>query len=78
MATKVIFRKFKDGQIIALFPEYKEKNGILSYMAIGQHGESDYNITRVTKPAKPTEYDSLLNELRYIGYELRICKRITR
>lgn len=27
MTTKVIFRKFRDGSIIALFPEFKEKNG---------------------------------------------------
>ena len=78
MATKVIFRKFRDGQIIALFPEIKEKNGVLSYMAVGQHGEADYNIIRTTKPATPKEYSSLLNELQYIGYNVRICKRLTR
>lgn len=78
MTTKVIFRKFRDGQIIALFPEFKEKNGALSYMTIGQHGMADYNIIRVTKPASPKEYSSLLNELQYIGYNVRICKRLTR
>ena len=78
MATKVIFRKFRDGSVIALFPEFKEKNGVLSYMAIGQHSEADYNVIRATKPAKPIEYSSLLNELQYIGYNVRICKRLTR
>lgn len=78
MATKVIFRKYRDGQIIALFPEFKEKNGVLSYMTVGQHGMADYNVIRATKPAKPTEYSSLLNELQYIGYNVRICKRLTR
>ena len=37
---KVIFRKFKDGEIIALFPGLKWNNAgdICSYMHIGQHG----------------------------------------
>jgi len=78
MVTKVIFRKFRNGSIIALFPEFKEKNGVLSYMTVGQHGEAGYNIIRSTKPASPKEYSSLLNELQYIGYNVRICKRLTR
>lgn len=78
MATKVVFRKFRDGQIIALFPEYKEQNGILSYMAIGQHGASDYGIIRKTAPAKENEYFSLLNELQYIGYNVKVCQRLTK
>ncbi len=78
MATKVVFRKFRDGSIIALFPEFKEKNGVLSYMAVGQHGGADYNVIRATRPASPKEYSSLLNELQYIGYNVRICKRLTR
>lgn len=78
MATKVIFRKYRDGQIIALFPEFKEKNGVLSYMTVGQHGMVDYNVIRATKPAKPTEYSSLLNELQYIGYNVKVCQRLTK
>ena len=78
MATKVIFRKFRDGQIIALFPEFKEKNGVLSYMAIGQHSEAGYNVIRASKPASPKEYSSLLNELQYIGYNVKVCQRLTK
>lgn len=38
--TKVIFRKFRDGSVIALFPNIPwDNNGnIASYMHVGQHG----------------------------------------
>jgi hypothetical protein len=36
----VVFRKFKDGDVIALFPEMKHGQFINSYMHIGQHGDA--------------------------------------
>lgn len=79
MKTKVIFRKFKNGEIIALFPELKEGRGlILSYMHIGQHGDASPEIVRDTKPATREQFTPLYNELTDIGYRLEVRKRLTR
>lgn len=79
MKTKVIFRKFKNGEIIALFPELKEGRGlILSYMHIGQHGAASPEIVRDTKPATSEQFAPLYNELTGIGYLLDVRKRLTR
>ncbi len=70
--TIVIFRKWKDGQIIALFPtvpsdcigKYCE-----SFMHIGQHSGADYwGVVEQTKPAKWGEYQALRNELESAPY----------
>lgn len=80
--TKVIFRKFSDGEVIALFPEMP---GIMnpatcqSYVHYGQHGSASAGLSRCTKPAKESEYAGLLRELVSIGYDdLKICQRFTR
>lgn len=67
---KVNFRKYRDGQIIALFPEIGwGKYEVCSYMHIGQHGSADYTqIIAATKPATKEEYTPLLSELAAIGY----------
>lgn len=76
-ATKVVFRKFKDGQIIALFPELKERGGMVdSYMHIGQHGSADPFIVHDTKPATADEYRPLADELTAIGYRLDIRRNM--
>ena len=79
--TKVIFRKFKEGDIIALFPELPGTNDPYtceSYMHVGQHSSASIDIVSITKPAKPDEYADLLAELKRIGYDdLRIAKRFT-
>lgn len=80
--TKVIFRKFKDGEIIALFPQEpatRDGWGCLSYMHVGQHGSADPMIVHGTKPAKWNEFVELLRELQSIGYnDLAVCNRFTR
>ena len=80
MPTKVVFRKFKEGDIIALFPRLPGTNDPYtcgSYMHIGQHGSTDPGIVNITELAKPTEYASLAKELRSIGYVLDIKSKIT-
>lgn len=78
--TKVVFRKWNNGQIIALFPyEPWSRHGYMttSYMHTGQHGAADYAgvISKTTLPCEH-EYQELLNELRSIGYsDLQILKR---
>jgi hypothetical protein len=75
---KVIFRKFKNGAILALFPyELEDDRGsVLSYQHVGQHGEADYNhCLDITKPATPREYAELLSELNRIGYAVTVITR---
>jgi hypothetical protein len=77
---KVIFRKFKEGDIIAMFPRIPaDRLGyhIESYQHIGQHGLADPGIVSITKLAMPEEYQSLKEELESIGYNLKIVKKIT-
>ena len=80
--TKVIFRKFSDGDIIALMPElpgnYNPYMTCESYMHIGQHGGASVDLTNVTIPAKPEEYASLLSELESIGYNVQVAYKFTR
>ena len=78
----VIFRKFKEGDVIALMPSFNSASGaanrgmIMSYMHFGQHSEACPTIVNVTKLAKPDEYADLLKELRMIGYKVIIRKRL--
>ena len=73
--TKVIFRVYKDKEVIAIFPE--ELGGpdywtCASYMHLGQHSACDPEIRHITRLAKPEEYASLKAELESIGYNLDI------
>lgn len=77
--TKVIFRKYEGGGIIAIFPE---ELGTLdyytcsSYMHVGQHGVCvPHGVTLNTKPATPEEYKDLKEELEDRGYKLQVIKR---
>lgn len=78
--TPVIFRKFKEGNIIAIFPTMLgtlDQYTCNSYQHIGQHGacEPTYLI-QITKLAKPEEYGELFQELVNIGYDdLKVYKR---
>lgn len=76
--TRVIFRKFKDGDVIAIFPDIfgSSTYDMLSYMHVGQHGACDCGIVQRTKLAIIEDYASLQKELSSIGYNLQICKRI--
>lgn len=81
--TKVVFRKWKNGNIIALFPnEPWSRSGyaVTSYMHVGQHGAADYaGVIADTSPAQENEYKDLLDELKAIGYtDLRVVQRYSR
>ena len=65
--VKVIFRKNKDGEAIAFFPEFHVQYGnIMSYMHIGQHGEASLDFYYSTKKANAQEYEPLFNELKVV------------
>lgn len=74
--TIVVFRKFKDGEIIALFPKLRADVAgkfCLSYLHQGQHGGADYQgVIDDTTKANPSEYYDLARELESIGYILNI------
>ena len=76
-----VFRKYPDGDIIALFPaEAATYDGVhcVSYAHIGQHCAADYSgVIAATKPAKPHEYRELRAELEQVGYIVRAVRRAT-
>ena len=77
--TEVIFRKYGDGEIIALFPYLPEfrYTSCMSYMHIGQHGTAHLDLIDRTKLASPDEYQELLKELEGIGYNLKVVKKMS-
>jgi len=76
--TKVIFRKFSNGDVIAIFPQIagdSNRYHCSSYTQ-GQHSACDpLNIIRQTKRATRSEYEPLERELTSIGYSLEIIER---
>lgn len=64
--TQVLFRKFKDGKIVAVFPYeiYNWSGTVWCYHPVGQHAQCDYNsIIASTSPATEGEYSELKKEL---------------
>lgn len=77
--TKVIFRIFPEGDVIALFPdEVADMHGnIMSYQRIGQHGAADPELINELTPARPSQYKALKNELeKHCGYLLKVLKSL--
>lgn len=77
--TEVIFRKYSDGEIIALFPYLPEfrYTSCMSYMHVGQHGTAHLELINTTKLASPDEYKDLQQELINIGYNLKVIKKMS-
>lgn len=80
--TKVIFRKYPNGDIIALLPELAGDNNwsdtCMSYMHVGQHGVANYSgVMKTTLPASTEEAEDLHKELTLLWYNLRSMKRQT-
>ena len=80
--TKVVYREYPDGEIIALFPEIDWHYGrCSSFLHVGQHGEADYAlvIRKTRRPRDPAAVATLADELtRQHGYRLRPVLRHTR
>ena len=76
---KVIFRKFADGEIIALFPEIPGTNNFstcLDYVHNGQHGSCNIRqVLDMTFKPSDIECKALASELAAIGYNLDIKQR---
>ena len=79
MSDLVTFRKFTDGDVIALFPKLltgQDNQGnqfIMSYMHIGQHGDASDDLIDELSPETANEYSDLKTELTSIGYELEVA-----
>lgn len=66
---KVVFRRYPDGDIIALLCGTAKDccpGNVMSYMHVGQHSEASRGIGRNLKLATPEEYAPLLRELESI------------
>lgn len=76
--TKMVFRRWRDGEVIALMPEEPaDPNGYLcqSYMRVGQHGAANYeHVIAKTVPVSRESVESdllqLMDELKGIGYQI--------
>ena len=72
----VAFRKFEDGDIIAVFLDnnYKKESGgfYLSYMHNGQHGDCSPKLIEELEIATEAEYAPLKKELESLGYVINI------
>ena len=78
----VVFRRWQNGDVIALFPElpsdlYGDYCG--AYEHVGQHGGADYfGVIQKTTPCSSEQSADLATELRRIGYRLRPIRRASR
>jgi hypothetical protein len=75
--TRVKFRKWSDGQVIAFFFEdetAKLSRGYCcgSYQHIGQHSEANLELMERLKSASPEEYASLKAELEGEPFNYRL------
>lgn len=76
--TKVVFRKYPDGELIALFPELPatpDPSFCLCYSHIGQHSAATPDLVHITKRATENEAAPLKTELERIGYTLCVMQR---
>ena len=79
--TRVIYRKYAEGDIVAVFPDEPGTHNpstCMTYQHIGQHGSAGAALVMAhTSPARPGEYAELKRELVSIGYaDLHTVKRM--
>ena len=75
--VKVVFRKFDNGDVIALFPEEEQGRGLItSYMEIGQHGDASKSWITDLETASKEEYAKLAAELKRIGYDIVMAESV--
>jgi hypothetical protein len=75
--VKVIFRKFPEGDVIALFPEEDQGRGLIgSYMTVGQHSDASKSLITELEPASKEESAKLADELKRIGYDVVMAESV--
>ena len=75
--VNVAFRKFDDGEVIAIFPTIfpvpeNSTKEVLSYMHMGQHGMCMECLVNELEKASKEEYTPLKKELEMIGYSVNV------
>ena len=79
---KVVFRVYRQGEVIALLPELPgdaAPDSCVSYLHVGQHGSADYEfVISITSPATEKQYRSLKAEMEALGYSLLPVKMCTK
>jgi hypothetical protein len=85
MSDRVIIRQWKLATgltgIEAVLPDNECNPGnVCFYQHVGQHSEGSLEYYRTTKPADTTtpEAQALIAELKSIGYDVKLCKRLNR
>lgn len=78
--TRVVFRKERGGDILAVFPDQDEKGLFGCFAHVGQHASCSYDYYLRTKPATEAESAALKRELESApyNYRLRVVRRMTR
>jgi hypothetical protein len=76
--TVVVFRAYKDGTVVALFPELPHSGNLCeSYTLVGEGAGADFRkVQAETRPAIKSEYWHTKVVLERIGYKLRILQRV--
>ena len=75
--VKVVFRKFDNGDVIALFPEEEQGRGLIgSYMTVGQHSDASKSLITELEPASKEEAAKLADELKRIGYDVVMAESV--
>lgn len=71
MKTQVVFRKFPEGDVIALFPNEKAdfEGNIMSYQYLGQHGGACPSLALDLEVPSIEEAQELFIELKRVGYD---------
>ena len=81
--TKVIFRQWPSGEVIALFPELAADmvgNLCMSYQRVGQHGSAlPFHVIKETEMVRMIsgETKDLFDELVSLGYDLDVRYRVS-
>lgn len=71
--TRMIFRRFPEGDVIALMPDESTGTGYIgSYQHLGQHGDASRDLIEDLEPATQSEIEELKNELEKIGYNIEV------
>ena len=72
--TKMAFRKFDNGEIIALFVDEVDERfqSCESYMFHGEHAPAEVDLIESLEPANEEEYRSLKLTLEARGYRIAV------
>lgn len=72
-SISVYFRKFPEGDIIALWCDRNNNEKyVCSYMHVGQHSEASGSLIHELEKATYLEYEDLMNEMKGLGYNITV------